>query len=882
MSADPPDMLAAALALHAAGCSVVSVRADGTKHPRGTWKHYQEDRADEATITRWFEGGHPGVGIVTGAVSGGLEMLELEGLAVAEGILGQLAEIIDASGLAGLWTRIAEGWLERSPSGGLHFHYRVEGGVPGNTKLAGRLARPDELTEDELALLERFPAKRILRGWIETRGEGGFVVTAPSHGSVHASGRPYELIAGGPATTPVITADEHRALHAICRMVDAVPAEEPAATVAAPRGAAPADPLDEGNAFLMGGGERVEGGLTPGDDYEQRTTWSELLLSHGWTVLRTINGTTYWRRPGKSDFGVSATTGRAADRDRLYVFSSSTEFEQETPYTLFGAYALLHHGSDHAAAARELARLGYGERRQHLRSVPTAPPAPPAAGSTPYNHGATALAPSPQAGSNWMDPEEPRALLPVPMPAREWDDIGNAQRVVDRFGTEILWIKDTEQWAAYDGGRWSFRGSNTEVWTRIVATIDGLLDEADNYDDTEPVFDPGDKPTKDERLSERERFLKFARAQRYRPKLGAAREILQAHPALHVHMDHFDRPELLLNVANGVVDLTTGELHPHDRTLYLMQQSQVRYEPGARAPMWLDFLASVMPDEERRAYLARVVGYTLTGSTQEQAMFIHHGDGSNGKGVFMRVLMALLGDYAQSVPRSTLLAKQGDSIPNDVARMMGKRLLATTETSAGKKLDDELVKQLTGEDTMSARFMRAEFFDFRPVGKIHLATNYLPNVGSGHGMARRLQDIGWDVTVPAHKRVPKLDEKIMAAEAGGVLNWAVAGCVEWQRTGLSVPAAVQEKTREHLANSDPLAMWLDEETAEQAGSSIETRQLYANYKNWSENSGMRPMSMTAFALALGERGVENGKDSRTRRSITYGRRLTTFDAAVGV
>ncbi|MEU0397969.1 phage/plasmid primase, P4 family [Streptomyces sp. NPDC006208] len=495
----------------------------------------------------------------------------------------------------------------------------------------------------------------------------------------------------------------------------------------------------------------------------------------------------------------------------------------------------------------------------------------------------TALVPQqPQASRPaWLAPSEAPAVLPVPMPARDWDDIGNAQRVVDRYGTEVRWITDTEQWATYDGGRWSFKGANTAVWTRVVSTINRLRDEEDNYSDTPPIFGPGDKPTKDELLSPRERFDKWSRQQRMRPKLAAAREILQAHPALHVHMDHFDRPEMLLNVANGIVDLTTGELLAHDRGLYLMQQSPINYHPGARAPMWEDFLASVMPDEERQAYLARVVGYTLTGSTQEQAMFIHHGDGQNGKGVFMRVLMALLGDYAQSVPRSTLLAKQSEGIPNDVARMVGKRLLATTETSAGKRLDDELVKQLTGEDTMSARFMRAEYFDFRPVGKIHLATNYLPNVGGGHGIARRLQDIGWDVTVPPAKRIPKLDEKIMAREAAGVLNWAIAGCIEWQKRGLDVPAAVQEKTREHLANSDPLVMWMEEETSEAPGRLAETRQLYANYKLWSETSGMRPMSLKAFSLAMQERDYPQSKDGRTRRSMTTGLRLNTINPAWG-
>lgn len=401
MTDTAPDTLAAALALHAAGCSVVSVRADGSKHPRGTWRVYMEQRADERQITRWFADGHPGVGIVCGAVSGNLEMLELEGRAIEEGILEQLIEIITPSGLTDLWTRISTGWLERSPSGGLHFHYRISGApVPGNTKLAGRLAREEELTDDERDVLERHPRKKIQRGWIETRGERGFVVTAPSHGTVHASGRPYELLAGGPATCPTITADEHRALHALCRMVNAVPADEPTlgANPTPAAHTAPAAPLDDASAWLMSGGgsgDHTEGGVKPGDDFEAKTTWANILGPHGWTAAHTAGRTTYWRRPGKNTPGFSATTGHAADRDRLYVFTTSTEFQTETPYTKFSAHALLNHNGDHSAAARELRRRGYGDRPQHLQPVRPAPSAPSAQPSPTAIDGTAALAPQP-------------------------------------------------------------------------------------------------------------------------------------------------------------------------------------------------------------------------------------------------------------------------------------------------------------------------------------------------------------------------------------------------------------------------------------------------------------------------------------------------------
>ncbi|MFI5664625.1 phage/plasmid primase, P4 family [Streptomyces sp. NPDC051684] len=488
------------------------------------------------------------------------------------------------------------------------------------------------------------------------------------------------------------------------------------------------------------------------------------------------------------------------------------------------------------------------------------------------------------AATAWTAPTEQPVALPSPMPARDWDDLGNAERIIDRYGSEVRWLADIERWAYYSAGRWSLKAANTGVWTRAVDTINRLEDEAEQYDD-DPQPDPSGDPKKD-KPSQRAQFLVWARKQRMRPKIAAAREVLQAYPAVHSTMDAFDRPELLLNVANGIVDLTTGELRAHDRDLYLMQQAAIAYDPTATCPMFDEFLASVMPDEERRAYLARVTGYTATGSTGEQVMFIHHGEGQNGKGVFMRILMGILGDYAQAVPGTTLMAKRNDGgIPNDIARMVGKRLLSTSETGRnaegrGKALDEELVKRLTGEDVVSARFLNAEFFDFRPVGKIHLATNHLPDVSGSHSMARRLHDIGWDVIVPPAKRVKGLDEQILAREAPGVLNWIIRGCLDWQQHGLAVPESVTAKTREHIAQSNPLAMWFDEETDDVLAAVTENSELYASYKKWAEQAGVqRPLTLKAFAMRLAESGYEQSKDSRTRRSVTVGLALARLGSA---
>ena len=206
------EMTAAALAWWEAGCSVVPVRADGSKQPVGdSWTRYQRQRASRDRVAAWFAGGHPGIGIVTGEVSGNLEMFELEGRAVDEHLADMLRERMAAAGHGSLWERLMTGYVERSPSGGLHLLYRVEGGADRNTRLAQREARDDELTEDEQALL-RDKGKRARRVLIETRGEGGFVVTAPSHGAVHASGHPWQVLAGGPGTIPTITAAERDAL----------------------------------------------------------------------------------------------------------------------------------------------------------------------------------------------------------------------------------------------------------------------------------------------------------------------------------------------------------------------------------------------------------------------------------------------------------------------------------------------------------------------------------------------------------------------------------------------------------------------------------------------------------------------------------------------
>ncbi|WP_051741191.1 bifunctional DNA primase/polymerase [Kitasatospora sp. MBT66] len=360
----------AAREYHDVGLCVLPIKADGSKAADvRSWTPYKVTRSTPEEHDKWFAPGRTaGMAVVYGSVSGGVELIEFEGHAVEDGILEAVTDIMEASGLGPEWDAITTGWATESPSGGLHLRVRVTGGpVPGNTKLASRLAREDEYTPEERQRLAEKPNSRIIRVQIETRGEGGYGLVEPSAGTVHASGLPYQRVAGGPETIPVLAADVMGAVREICRMVDSLPkAETPKS--------APRDPRP-----LPGGQVR------PGEDFEARVDWADILQPEGWTFVTQRGGTRYWRRPGK-DRGLSATTGHAADRDRLFVFTSSTDFQQEVPYTKFGAYALLHHAGDHKAAARSLRGKGYGDATPHrslapVSHLPVHRPAPPVDGA---------------------------------------------------------------------------------------------------------------------------------------------------------------------------------------------------------------------------------------------------------------------------------------------------------------------------------------------------------------------------------------------------------------------------------------------------------------------------------------------------------------------
>jgi hypothetical protein len=302
----------------AAGISVVPICTDGTKQPALTrWREYQKRQASLKELEQWFTSGEPGIAFITGAVSGNLEAIDFDCYETFENWLRFIQR--DAA-LAALYEHLSWGYLEATPAGGRHLLYRCDV-IEGNQKLA---SRPDGDRRKTL---------------IETRGEGGLIIVAPSRGGVHPSGKSYVLLRGSVSSIRTITAHQRRLLLAAARKFDEMPPDDYHSL--SPRKYV--EPID---------------GLRPGDLFNQQASWEEVLIPHGWQLVRMCNEEGYWRRPGKSGRGISATTNHDG-YDLLYVFSTSTVFEAERGYTKFSAYTLLNYHGDYAAAARALAASGY-------------------------------------------------------------------------------------------------------------------------------------------------------------------------------------------------------------------------------------------------------------------------------------------------------------------------------------------------------------------------------------------------------------------------------------------------------------------------------------------------------------------------------------------
>jgi putative DNA primase/helicase len=331
--------------------------------------------------------------------------------------------------------------------------------------------------------------------------------------------------------------------------------------------------------------------------------------------------------------------------------------------------------------------------------------------------------------------------------------------------------------------------------------------------------------------------------------------------------DEWDADPCLLNTPGGVVDLKTGRMRANDRADRMTKITTAT--PRGECPQWRSFLSDVTGgDQNLQDYLQRMVGYALTGSTREHALFFLYGTGANGKSVFVNTMADILGDYATNAPMDTFMETRTDRHPTDMAGLRGARFVAAIETEQGKRWAESKLKNLTGGDKIAARFMRQDFFEFFPQFKLFVAGNHKPAIRNiDEAMKRRLHLIPFTITVPPEKRDKHLQQKLLA-ERDGILAWALEGCLAWQRLGrLDPPQLVLDATDEYFEAEDALGRWMDERCVRVGTAKSLTAELFTDWKQWAEAAGEFVGSQKRFADLLLTRGLEKWRNGMGLRGF---------------
>ena len=430
-------------------------------------------------------------------------------------------------------------------------------------------------------------------------------------------------------------------------------------------------------------------------------------------------------------------------------------------------------------------------------------------------------------------------------------DLGNSERFSRMFGHNLRYCYQFGTWLIWDGMRYKIdeTGQIMQYAKKAVRSFD---EDIKHFAGTDLY----------------EKIKKHALRSESLSRLKAMLELSQ--PILAAHVDDLDNNDWLLNVKNGVIDLKTGKLLPHSKERLMTKLAPVTYDKNADCPVFKKFMQDVFIDNpEIVGFMQKYWGYSLTGDTSEQVMAFAYGAmGSNGKSTAMELFMDLLGDYAETTASDTFALKRSEGIPNDIARLRGSRFVKISELKQNTRLNEALMKQTTGGDKITARFLRQEYFSFMPRFKLMILTNHKPRLtGDDPALWRRI------ILVPflqhfAGKRKDKNLPQKLRQEFSGILNWCIEGCLRWQKEGLAPPASVRQATKEYQAESDVINNWIEDCCVTAPNIIAKTADLFNSYEQWcKENAEFMSMPRRSFTNKLIEKGFNRSRGSYGERCL---------------
>ncbi|MBF0098224.1 MAG: hypothetical protein HQM04_15410 [Magnetococcales bacterium] len=444
-------------------------------------------------------------------------------------------------------------------------------------------------------------------------------------------------------------------------------------------------------------------------------------------------------------------------------------------------------------------------------------------------------------------------------------DVGNesqfglSSRLVRKFGDKIRYCQPFKKWFIYNSKKW--QEDQTDIMMKYAKeTVRGIYQESANSDD----------------ISRRQSLAKFALFSEKLSQLTAM--ITLSRSDVPILPEQFDANQWLFNVQNGTIDLKSGKLMPHNKADFIRKMSNVSFNQNATAPRWEKFLRDIFSgDDALIRFIQKAAGYSMTGSTDEQCLFFLYGKGKNGKSTFTETLQSIFNDYAMRLSTEALMStRHGEKeASNDIARLAGMRMVITSEIPDDQRLNESKVKDLTGGDTITARFLYGEYFDFKPSHKLWIFGNHKPVIrGTDLGIWRRIRLIPFNVTFTDETADPKLKGNLID-ELPGILKWMVDGCLLWQQEGLGIPAAISDATDKYRSEMDQIAPFIADRCVVGKELYVKTGDLFRAYQSWCREIGAREVSQTRFGTYLTDQGFVSpnvptrvdGKLSRLRYGI---------------